>query len=42
MNLEKDVCVGCGGNVYDYILDRFEHKGANLWIGQTPKDQQLF
>jgi hypothetical protein len=29
-NIVKDVCVGCGGNVYDYILDQFEHKGATL------------
>jgi len=39
MNLVKDVCVGCGGNVYDYILDQFEHKGATLWISHTPKYQ---
>jgi len=39
MNLVKDVSVGCGGNVYDYILDQFEHKGTFLRIGHTPKDQ---
>jgi len=39
MNLVKDVCVSCGGNVYDYILDQFERKGATLRIGHTPKNQ---